>query len=762
MTLPRSIRRLQTIPALAVAVGIALCAGPSVSEAKDNGKQLYATQCASCHGDQGQGVSDAYKERLIGDWSVAELTEFVTRRMPEGEANQCVGSDARAVSEWMFEAFYSPAARARNHPPRVELARLTADQYRNTIADAIREFTGANGPDEQRGLVAEYYNSRNFDPNKKVITRTDPNVDYQFGENSPGDKIGKEEFSAQWIGGLIAPDSGDYEFTVNTDNGIKLWINDSQTAAIDGWVSQGAGTQHRVTVRLIGGRMYYLKVHFFKFKEKTAQVQLKWKRPNHVEQIIPQRFLSPKVGGDYLIVKTDFPPEDLSYGYTRATSISRAWHAATTNAAIEVSERIADNLKQLAKYRSDRNDSDSKLRKFVEKFAELVLRRKLTNEQKAFFIERPFKDAPDPVAAVRRVVLLVLKSPSFLYREIQPGHDDFDVAARMSYTLWDSIPDRQLRDVAARKALNNPHQLRFQAERMIRDPRTRVKLRQFLHHWLRMDHVTDPSKDEKLFPGYNQVLLSDLRNSLDMSLDDIVWSEQSDFRKLLLDDHTWMNERLAKFYGAKLQNGAGNSSGDFTRTSYQPKQRAGVLSHPFLMTGFAYHDSTSPIHRGVFMARNLLGRMLRPPPDAVSPLPPDVHADMTTRQRIDLQTAPDICNTCHRMINPLGFTLENFDAVGRLRKQEKNKPIDTRGMYRSRTDETVEFNGARELAQFLAKSPEVHQAFVKQLFHHSVQQPILAFGTQTPERLTQQFAKDDFNIQKLLVAIATRAAVVSD
>ena len=102
-----------TIPAL-MTIALMLCAGQVAWSA--DGKRLYTDQCASCHGDRGQGVSGEYKERLIGDWSVAELTEFITERMPEGEADQCVGTDARAVSEWMFEAFYSPAARARNYP----------------------------------------------------------------------------------------------------------------------------------------------------------------------------------------------------------------------------------------------------------------------------------------------------------------------------------------------------------------------------------------------------------------------------------------------------------------------------------------------------------------------------------------------------------------------------------------------------------------------------------------------------------------------
>src|SRR6202034_272152 len=96
-------------------------------------------------------------------------------------------------------------------------------------------------------------------------------------------------------------------------------------------------------------------------------------------------------------------------------------------------------------------------------------------------------------------------------------------------------------------------------------------------------------------------------------------------------------------------------------------QRAGVLTHPYLLSAFAYTGTTSPIHRGVFLARNVLGVALRPPPDAFTPLPAELHPDLNTRERITKQTSPKDCRSCHAIINPLGFTLEHFDAIGRLR-----------------------------------------------------------------------------------------------
>src|ERR1019366_6547921 len=121
-----------------------------------------------------------------------------------------------------------------------------------------------------------------------------------------------------------------------------------------------------------------------------------------------------------------------------------------------------------------------------------------------------------------------------------------------------------------------------------------------------------------------------------------------------------------------------------------------VLTHPFVLANYAYAATSSPIHRGVFLARNVLGVSLRPPPDAFTPLPPELHPDLSTRERITKQTRPKDCRSCHAIINPLGFTLEGFDAIGRLRDKENGKPIDASGSFVTRSGKTESFNGARD------------------------------------------------------------------
>jgi hypothetical protein len=135
-----------------------------------------------------------------------------------------------------------------------------------------------------------------------------------------------------------------------------------------------------------------------------------------------------------------------------------------------------------------------------------------------------------------------------------------------------------------------------------------------------------------------------------------------------------------------------------------------------------------------------------------------LHPSLTTRERVTVQTRPAACLTCHNVINPLGFTLEHFDAVGRYREKDRGKPIDATGSYQTRAGKTVRVNGARELAAFLAGSPEAHAAFAEQLFHHLVQQPTLAYGPGTPDELRRSFVANKFHVRKLAVEVMALTA----
>jgi len=234
----------------------------------------------------------------------------------------------------------------------------------------------------------------------------------------------------------------------------------------------------------------------------------------------------------------------------------------------------------------------------------------------------------------------------------------------------------------------------------------------------------------------------------------VVWSEASDYRRLVLEDDFFVNGRLAKFYGVTA-----NATEDFVRVQLDPKQRSGVITHPYLLAAFSYNKSSSPIHRGVFLTRNIVGRALRPPPMAIAFKDGDFKPGMTMREKITELTRPQACQSCHSVINPLGFALENFDAVGRFRDKDGNRPVDAAADYTTDDGGIVRLRGARDIAEFAVKSEHAHNAFVEQLFAQVVKQPMLAYGPDVLNQLRASFVQSGYNIQKLLVDIATVSAL---
>jgi hypothetical protein len=649
-------------------------------------------------------------------------------------------------------------ARDRNRPARVELSRLTVRQYRNVVADLVAGFRGRGpGIDAQRGLRAEYFRGRDFDRGKSLVyEQLDENVAFDFGVEGPDpERFEPNRFAIRWMGSIVPPETGYYEFVIRTAHSAKLAINTAEyePPLIDAYVKSGDDTEHTGTIFLLGGRTYPLLLEFSKANQGIdntkhelpahASIELLWKPPHGVLETVPERCLIPHESQPVFVLATPFPPDDKSIGYERGTTVSKDWFQAATAAASETAGYVLDHVEHLAHVNRDAPDRADKLRTFATRFAERAFRRPLTSELTALVVDRAFADAPDLDAGLKRSLLLILGSPRFLFREPGAAGDAFDTAARLSFGLQDSIPDEPLWQAAARNQLATPEQIRKQAERIVADRCTQAKLRDFLLTWLRIDHGPELAKDKDLYAGFSPEVAADLRTSLLMSLDDVLGASgtatSADFRRLFLDDEVWLNGRLAPLYGARLP-----ADAPFTRVRLDEGQRGGVLSHPYMMSVLSYTAATSPIHRGVFLARSVLGNVLKPPQEAVAPLTPDQHPDLTTRERVALQTSAVACQTCHTMINPLGFALEEFDAIGRHRVVERRgdaeKPIDASGSYLPREGPGASFKGVRELAAYLAESRDAQEAFVQSLFHALVKQPVRAWGPDALETLRAGFA----------------------
>jgi hypothetical protein len=732
-----------------LASSVVLIYGYKVSRADEpKGSQIYHARCAACHGMHGEGVSDKYAEPLAGDKSLSELKKIIEETMPEDQPGSCVREEAAAVAAYVFESFYSSVGRARKESRHLDYSRLTVTQYQNAVADLLGSFHPQRGTPPQRGLSAVYTKNDDKVEDRATLRRIDPTIDFNFHEASPvPDRFPPKTFAVIWSGALYAPETGNYDFHVETSNGIRLWVNDTEKAAVDEVVISKDIDGWRTTIFLLQGRWYFFKVMLSKKElDKTTSIRVKWKHPFGAEEVIPTRYFASSEVPKTYIVETPFPPDARIAGYERGTEISPEWATATTQAAVEIADKLATDLDHFVGGTAE--DRNELVREFCTNLVVRAFRRPLSKDELAFFVDRQLQAEVNIRNGVKRVVLLALKSPRFLCRETaNDGWDDFDAASWLSFGLWDSIPDQPLLDAAAKGKLRSRDQISNQVARMLGDSRTHLKVRDFFHHWLNLDRIQQLSKDKAQFPDFSDSIMADLRTSLDMSLEYAVWADErrSDFRRLLIDDTVYLNGPLAKFYHVNLR-----ANANFQRVRVNLEAHAGILTHPFLMAGFAHEQNTSPIHRGVFLARNVLGRSLKPPQNAVALDPGSSRPGLTMRKRVEQQTSPDSCMACHRMINNLGFTFENFDAVGRYQQTELNQPIDANGLYVSKAGKTAVFHGAKELSAFIANSGEAQEAFLEQMFRFLTKNPIQVFGSEELPRLHNSFVKHGFGIRAAL------------
>lgn len=746
-------------------------AGAGAADPALSGAKIYLDQCLHCHGENGQGVAGKYDETLHGERSVESLTKLIARTMPEDTDEKCSPAEAKAVAGYIHDSFYSPAARARLNPAKIDLARLTNRQYRESVADLIGGFRPVKQATNSGGLQAEYFQSKGMNKKeKKILERTDRLVSFDFGTNSPVEGITADQFSIAWNGSLRAAETGLYEFRITTPNGARLYFNtdlaagdsnrrdDSdakrQATLIDLWVSSGGMVREGVAqVFLLGGRTYPLRLDYFKFKEATAAVKFEWKPPHGYWQVVPANVLATDSSSMVSVIGTPLPPDDASVGYERGTAVSKAWHEATTKAAVEAAGQIEARLNLLADTEDNATNRLEKLKEFCVTFAERAFRRPLTPELRAILIERQFAPGVAPESAVKRAVMLTLTSPRFLYPDLPGPVDDHAVAARLALALWDSLPDAELRSAAAQGELRTADEVRAQADRLLADPRAATKLREFFHHWLALEEAGDITKDHQAFPDFDEALLADLHTSLEKFVEHVVWSEASDYRELLVADYLFLNNRLARFYGVATPTGD-----EFALVKFPAEERAGVFTHPLLLSAFSYHKSTSPIHRGVFLTRNVLGRFLKPPPMAIEFMDDRFDPSLTMREKVTQLTSKDACMGCHATINPLGFSLEHYDAVGRYRTVDNNKPIDAQSDYTAPDGQVLRLRGPRDLADHAVTSADARRGFVRQLFQQTVKQAPVAYGADTLPELDAGFVESGYHIRQLLVDVAVIAA----
>ena len=286
--------------------------------------------------------------------------------------------------------------------------------------------------------------------------------------------------------------------------------------------------------------------------------------------------------------------------------------------------------------------------------------------------------------AVRLALKAALVSPNFLYLVERDRSDadgpyrvsDHELACRLSYFLWSSMPDAELSDLADAGRLHEPEVLEGQVRRMLADPKSRALAEDFAGQWLRVGNLAELAEpDKRLFPEFTPELRDAMAEEA-VAFFHAIFREDRPVLDLLDSDYTFLNERLAKHYGID-----GVTGPEFRRVALKDRNRGGVLGMAAVLTLTSYPRRTSPVLRGKWVLEELLGTPPPPPPPMVKALPADdrVRDGMTFRQRLEQHRKDANCASCHARLDPLGFGLENFDVLGRWRDEIKGEPVDASG-----------------------------------------------------------------------------------
>ena len=470
--------------------------------------------------------------------------------------------------------------------------------------------------------------------------------------------------------------------------------------------------------------------------------------------------------GDQTSPANQFPPEDFVNGFQNqadAQSIPALLEEAYSAAA----EKLAHN----AFRGGDANGlipckQDEKCRaQFVREFGLKAFRRPLgANEVDRY--SKLFAGQKDFVSGAQLVVEAMLQSPNFLFRVERGGAaKPYEIASRLSYFLWDTMPDSRLFGAAKAGELDSKAGVEKIARRMLADPRARQSVDQFVTQWLRFDRVLNTVKDRAAFPMFNPELAAAMTEETRLLVADAVWNDR-DFMTIFKSDYGFLNSDLANLYKFPAP------PGEFQRVQFpSDSDRAGLTGEATFLALTSKPADTSPTARGLFVREQFLCQHVPdPPPGTNSNLPPlNESKPQTNRDRLSMHLSSPVCASCHNLIDPIGFGFEKFDAIGGRRdkliltfrggrKERTKEPataaldLDTRGEISGLPNSG--FKSPRELGRVLSESGECQKCVVKQLFRFAFGRPETAADRPLIDTAFDRFRDSQFQFKELMVALA--------
>ena len=350
----------------------------------------------------------------------------------------------------------------------------------------------------------------------------------------------------------------------------------------------------------------------------------------------------------------------------------------------------------------------------------------------------------------------LLVSPQFLFRMerdpqgLPPGSpyriSDVEFASRLSFFLWSSIPDDALLEPAARGRLKDPVTVEQQVRRMLMDPRSKALVDNFAGQWLYLRNVQRVQPDPTIFPDFDDNLREAFQRETELFFASLLREDRS-VLDLLNADYTYLNERLAQHYGIE-----GVYGSHFRRVMLQDPDRRGILGHGSVLTATSYATRTSPVLRGKWLLENIVGAPPPPPPPNVPDLKPTVNGKkLTMREQMQVHRANAVCASCHARMDPLGFALERFDAVGKTRTHDGGAPIDASGALPN----GVKFDGPAGLRQALLQDPNQFVTSVtEKLLTYALGRGVEVTDAPAVRKIVREASRNGYRWSSILIGIA--------
>ncbi|MBC8350561.1 MAG: DUF1592 domain-containing protein [Planctomycetes bacterium] len=716
---------------------------------------LIAKYCADCHaGDTAEGglsfdkFKSARQVLVSRDTWLGVIAKLRVSAMPPKDSDQPTDAERKFLLDWIDAAVNDIDCVRDAEPGHVTMRRLNRHEYRNTIRDLVgidyeptEEFPADDigyGFDNIGDvlslppiLMEKYLDAAEEITDRAIVTRGLglPVVVRKSAREFSGDG------SAQGDGDRVLASHGaaGIDFTVPQTGGYEI--------VATAFGQQAGDETVKMSLRVDGKEVTVFEVEATRDEPGTYKLQGRSTQGKHrVELAFVNDYYNPKASD----------PNDRDRNLILASLEVRGPRAA---------KRVlpASHQRILFVQPNDKLSRDDAARKVIERFTSRAFRRPATSNEldRLMQLVKVAEKAGDNFeASIQLALQAVLVSPHFLFRieenpdagSLERSLTDYELATRLSYFLWNSMPDDELFRHAWQGTLRKDDNLDHQVRRMLGDAKAKALVDGFAAQWLQLRKFDEMIPSERHFPSFDDRLRADMRRETELFFSYIVQKDRS-VTDLLVADYSFINQRLARHYG--LPNVKGER---FQRVSLAGTPRGGLLTHGSILTVTSNPTRTSPVKRGRWILENLLGEPPPPPPPNVPELVDEgKELTGTLREQMEQHRENPTCSVCHETMDALGFALENFDAVGAWRLFDGKHPVDASGQL----PDGGSFNGPAELATYLRGNMQdkfVH-CMAEKLLTYALGRGLEFYDQCAVDKILVELSQNEYRFSSLVLGV---------